>query len=95
MTRRLQAYAPPIAWGPWTIVGSHLGVVTFDIDYTALGDTLVMGEIRYFKGANSGVRVVEGFRDSVTITTSNSVANVEARFKGVPTGSAVDISVTP
>jgi hypothetical protein len=84
-----------MVWGPWTVVGSHLGSISFEVEYSALGDTMVMGEIRYFRGPDAGVQVVEGFRDAVTVTTSNSVANIEARFKGVPTGSAVDINVTP
>ena len=82
-------------WGPDTNVASHIGSVTFTITYDAVGDTLVMGRVTYYKGADAGQLVTEEFRDETTITTSNSVANVVCCFKGIPTGSAVNGTVTP
>jgi len=93
--RSFSAYAAPSIWGPWVTVASHIGSVTFTIETTPLGDTLLMSRVRYWKGAGGGSQVTEEFRDSTTITTSNSVANVEVSCKGVPTGSAVDGSVEP
>jgi hypothetical protein len=86
---QFNAYAPPMVWGAWVRIDSHIGPSTYNISYEALGDTLVMGRVRYFKGSDGGTQVIEEFRDSTTITTSNSAANVEVSFKGVPTGSPV------
>jgi hypothetical protein len=93
--RNFTAYAPPMIWGPDTTVASHIGTVTFTITYEAVGDTLVMGRVTYYKGPDAGQLVTEEFRDETTITTSNSVANVVCNFKGIPTGSAVNGTVTP
>lgn len=93
--RTFAAYAAPMIWGPDTNVGSHIGSITFTITYEAVGDTLVMGRVTYYKGAGAGQLVTEEFRDETTITTSNSVANVICSFKGIPTGSAVNGTITP
>ncbi|TBA03105.1 hypothetical protein [Rhizobium ruizarguesonis] len=93
--RKLVGYAPPMVWGPEVTVASHIGSVTFNISYEAVGDTLVIGRVIYFKGEDSGKQVTEEFKDDTTITTSDSVANVRCQFKGIPTGSAVDITCDP
>jgi hypothetical protein len=93
--RPFAAYAPPMLWGPSVAVASHLGAVTYTIEYSAVGDTLVMGRVTYWKGEGGGRKVTEEFRDRTTITTSNSVGTVECEFKGVPLGSAVDGSCSP
>lgn len=92
---RLSGYAAPMIWGPDVVIGSHIGSVTYTISYEAVGDTVVLGRVTYFKGSGSGSKVTEEFRDETTITTSNSVATVVCDFKGIPTGSAVNIDVTP
>jgi hypothetical protein len=94
-SRTFAAYAAPMIWGPDANVGSHLGSVTFTITYEAVGDTLVMGRVTYYKGEGAGQLVTEEFRDETTITTSNSVANVICNFRGIPTGSAVNGTITP
>jgi len=88
------AYAAPMTWGPDVTVASHIGSFTYTITYEAVGDTLVMGRVSYYKGTGGGQKVYEEFKDSTTITTANAVANVVCDFKGVPTGSAVTGSVT-
>jgi hypothetical protein len=93
--RSFVGYAAPMTWGPDVTVASHIGSVTFKISYEAVGDTLVMGRVTYYKGDGAGAKVTEEFRDETTITTSNSVANVICDFKGIPTGSAVNGTVTP
>jgi len=93
--RTFAAYAAPMIWGPDVVVASHIGSATFTISYEAVGDTLVMGRVTYYKGDDAGQKVTEEFRDETTITTSNSVANVVCDFKGIPTGSAVNGTVTP
>ena len=93
--RSFLAYAAPNFWGPKVTVASHIGSVTYTIAYEAVGDTLVLGQVTYWKGPGGGRQVTEQFRDETTITTSNSVANVECEFKGIPFGSAVNGTVTP
>lgn len=90
-----QAYAPPMIWGPWVTVASHLGSVTYKITSEPVGDTVLECKIRYFKGPGGGTQVEERWVKDVTITTSDSVANVEVSFKGVPTGSKVEGTVSP
>lgn len=93
--RAFNGYAPPNFWGAWQTIASHIGSVSYSISYTAIGDTLVMGQVRYYNAANGGQQVIEEFRDSTSITTSNSVANVEVRFRGTPLGSAVRGIINP
>lgn len=87
------AYAPPMIYGPAVRVASHIGSVTYTITYSAIGNTLVEGQVTYYEGSGGGKKVTKTFYDSVTITTSNSVANVECAFKGIPLGSAVEGTV--
>lgn len=93
--RNFVAYAAPMTWGPDVTVASHLGSVTYKITYEAVGETLVIGRVIYYKGPGGGEKVTEEFRNETTITTSNSAANVVCDFKGVPTGSAVNGTVNP
>lgn len=94
-SRAFSAYAPPMAWGPEVTVASHMGSVTYNISYRALGNTLVLGKVTYYKGPGNQDRVTEQFTHKTTITTSNSMANVLVRFRGVPLGSAVEGTITP
>ena len=75
-------------------IASHIGTVPYTIDYQAVGDTLVLAQVRYF-AAGSGAQVTVDFSGSISIVTSNSIANIEVRFKGVPLGSAVQGSISP
>jgi hypothetical protein len=93
--RSFTADALPNVWGPAVVVGNAIGVVTYTIEYAAVGGTLVMGRVTFFEGAGGGKRVQREFRDSITITTANAVAAVECQFKGIPLGSAVDGFVEP
>lgn len=93
--RSFVGYAPPLVWGPGVTVASHIGSVTYTIEYSAVGDTVVMGRVTYWKGSGGGRKVTEEFRDSTTITTSNSVATVDCEFKGLPTGSTVNGTCNP
>ena len=95
LLRQFAAYAPPMTWGPDVTVASHIGSVTYTISYEAVGDTLVLGRVIYYKGDNGGQKVTEEFTDQTTITTADAVANVLCDFKGIPTGSAVNGTVTP
>ena len=95
MIRRFSAYAPPVIYGAWQEVAAHIGSVTYTITVAPVGDTLLMGEVMYFKGTGAGTQTVESIVQTATITTSDSVATVKVIFKGVPTGTAVDGTITP
>jgi len=88
VTKTFTAYAAPMMWGPWTTIQSHGGSIAFAISYSAIGDTLVMGKVKYFKAKDT--QVEEEFRDETTIRTGDVWANVEVCFKGVPLGSTVN-----
>jgi hypothetical protein len=88
---RYQVYAPPLFYGQWRVVGSHIGTATFNISVEPIGSTLVVGQVRYYNRDNQ--RVVQSFSNSVTVRTGNSVANIEVRLKGNPTGSSCWVTV--
>lgn len=93
--RILTGYAGPMTWGPDVEIISHLGAISITVEYEAVGDTLVLGRIKYYSGPNGGELKTEEFNGSISITTSNSVANVYCDFKGIVTGSTVNITVSP
>jgi hypothetical protein len=90
---RTPVYAAPNVFGPWETVANHGGSITFTISVEPIGDTVVTGEVRYYGENNS--RVVEGFFQKTTITTSNSYGIVEVRLKGTPSGASCWVDVTP
>jgi hypothetical protein len=92
---QFNSYAPPLLWGPWEGIASHIGSVAYEISYKAVGSTLVTAEVRYFKGQGVGIQVIEGFTDETNVTTADCVANIEVRFTGTPTGSAVEGLIIP
>jgi|GEM_PF-7108094 len=94
MTRAFAAYAPPLSWGAPLEIASHLGSITYTITYSAVGSTLVVGQVSYFKPGNEE-KVTESIASGGSITTDNVVANVEISFKGTPTGSAVNGTINP
>src|ERR1035437_6922989 len=74
-------YAPPLVFGPWAVVTSHVGSVRYRITFEPLGDTTVFGQVRYFKYANLP-KVEEDIVSGDEITTADVAANVELHFKG-------------
>lgn len=93
--RPFSAWAAPMAWGPEVTVANHIGVVTYNISYKAVGNSIVLGRVTYYKGPGNQGRVREQFRDETTITTSKSIATVIVEFLGNPLGSAVEGSISP
>jgi hypothetical protein len=93
MSRQFAAYAGPSTWGAWVNIADHLGVVKYRITGQAVGDTVLRSRVRYFKGPNN--QVIEEWADSVSITTGDVVASVEVSFMGIPTGSAVNGTISP
>ena len=97
MAKILNAYAPPLIWGAEIIIENHLGSISRSISYEPLGDTLVMGRVKYFKeetGNPAGKYVEVEFKDEITVKTSNSVASIKCDFKGIVLGSAVTVTVS-
>ncbi len=87
-------YAPPLTWGVWYTVQSHLGVHHCHISlHPASGNTKVYGRVRYYKGSGGGTQVDEMFTGSISFVTSNSVANIEVCLKGDPWGCGVRVTV--
>lgn len=92
--RPYTGYASPsaVGWGSWVPVGSHGGSVTYRLTARALGNTSLVGQVRY--QGPQGERV-ETFYGSVTIRTGNAYGNVYVRFQGQPLGSAVEGTISP
>ncbi|WYD79987.1 MAG: hypothetical protein V8K32_11790 [Candidatus Electrothrix gigas] len=91
MPDRHQVWAAPLTFGPWAVIASHLNSVTYKVEVTPIGDvpTLFIGELRYWNEDNE--QVVLSFKDSETITTGNSIGNVEIR---TPTGVSCYVDVS-
>ena len=89
------AYAPPGAFGPWTTVASHVGSVGYTITAKPTGNvpTRLVGEVSYYDEA--GNPVTRQFSGSVSFRTGRAYANVQVRFKAIPTGTFVDVTVSP
>jgi hypothetical protein len=88
---RLNCYAAPNAWGPKTEVRAHLGKATYTIEYEAVGSTTVIGQVTYWETKDR--QVTREFNGSIRFTTADVVAAPIVRFKGVPFGSAVKVTV--
>jgi len=86
-------YAPPMVFGPWVTVASHGGAVRVHIRVEPLGDTVVTGQVRYFRAIDK-TQVTVDFSREVEVTTANVWANVEVRLRGIPTGSACKVYVS-
>lgn len=92
LARQFAGYAGPLSWGPWVQIASHGGVVSYDISYSVIGDTLVHGSVNYY---GAGGWRTDVFRDSTRITTGNAWAVVKVCFHGNPFGSAIHGRVNP
>jgi hypothetical protein len=88
VTKTFTAYAAPMSWGSWATIQSHGGIITFKITYYVVGDTMVMGKVRYYREKEKLVE--EEFMDKVTIQTADVWANIDVCFKGVPLGSTIE-----
>jgi len=91
MMERKQVYAGPMMFSSWHVVASHIGSLSYSFTVTPIGDTVVVGQIRYFKAEHD--QVVEDFQETIEIQTGNVVANVEMRLKGAPSGSSCWVDV--
>ena len=90
--QRHQIYAPPMIYGPWRQIAAHGGPVAFDISVTPVGDTQIVGEVRYTN--RTGEKTVDRFIGDVSIRTGNVWDKIEVRLKGVPTGSSCYVDVS-
>jgi hypothetical protein len=89
--RLFDAWAPPIAWGPWYHIAAHGGILTYTIEFEQTGDTMVKGQVQYY---NNGQKIQTLFSGD-SITTGNVWANVYVRFYGNPLGSHVRVRIKP
>lgn len=87
-------YAPPSIFGPWVVVASHTTALSFGFNFGPTGDTSIDGEVRYYSSNSPNQKVVNSIFNGTIIRTANVIANVEVRFRGVLTGSAVTGTVT-
>ena len=81
------SYAPPMVWGTaWQKISSHIGVRTFTIKASPIGDTELFSKVKYY--AIGGFDSTE-FADEETLSTGNALAQVSVKFKGVVSGTGV------
>jgi hypothetical protein len=92
-TDYFNAYAAPNVWGPKLTLRAHLGKATYTVSYKAVGKTQVIGQVTYWATKNK--EVTKEFNGSITFTTADVVATPTVRFKGIPLGSAVKVTVSP
>jgi hypothetical protein len=92
MAKQFNLYAPPVIWGPWMPIQSHGGSMHFNISYEAVGNTLVLGKVRYFKDKDKKTELQ--FSREVRIKTADVWASIEVCFKGIPLGSAVKVEIS-
>lgn len=87
-TSNFSAYAPPDVWSSWSNVASHTGSVGYSIrawQETGKGGTSLYCQVRFYN--SDGKQVIYDFDDDwFSFRTGNYVANVEVRFKAIPTG---------
>lgn len=88
MAKEFSAYAPPLIWGAWQTIESHVGSISFTIRYSAVGDVQVLGKVRYSREV--GKHAEQEFNEEIKITTAAAYDNIEVAFKGNPLGSAVN-----
>jgi hypothetical protein len=86
---------PSGIWGRQVDVANHLGPVPLTISAKPVGKTVVVGEVEYWKDANDKDPTRQMFSGSITITTGKVVGTVKVRFKGIVTGSVVEVHVDP
>ena len=84
-----QAYAPPLFWGSWYVIYSHMGRKNLTVSASPIGDTALFGEVKYAIGAPGWWTTVP-FGNSVSFTTGYSAADVSVHFYGSPYGTAVN-----
>jgi hypothetical protein len=90
---RLAGYAPPGVFGPWREIRASIGSATYTISYKTLGKTAVDAEVAYVD--ETGKARVKPFVHSVRFTTGNCVSAPCVRFRGIPFGSALEVTVGP
>lgn len=88
------AYAPPLVYGTWQVIGSHLGTVNYTVKYSPIGDSNAFAKVKFFNDKEEEVE--KEFFEQITFTTGNVVANVSVQFKAPgPAGVTVQGEITP
>ncbi len=83
--------AGPNVFGRWYQVGAHAGAVTYTITATPIGGSSIDGEVLYF-GADGRQHQDRLVRYTV-IRTCDCVGTVKVRFRGIPLGTAVKVTI--
>lgn len=79
----------PTTYGSWYDLDDHIGRVKYTVTASPVGSTTLYGQARYFSSSWQYAH----FSSMTIFTTGNVVAAVDARFYGLPYGSAVTGSV--
>ncbi len=95
MPRIFSAYAPPLTYGAKVEVASHLGSVSYKIDYEPVGNAIVLARVHFYKLGTGDEKTTQSLTSGATITTADVAANVEVDFKGAATGSNVRVTINP
>jgi hypothetical protein len=85
------AYAGPNYWGLDVYLRASIGPNSYKISYTALGNTKVLGRVRYH--GPDGRLISTEFNGEITIRTGKFYSQPIVDFKGLPFGSAVRVTV--
>ncbi|HEM8306024.1 MULTISPECIES: colicin Z C-terminal domain-related protein [Providencia] len=79
---RSQGWAPPLAWGPWVNLHTHVGNSAYTVSFDA--------EIQYV--TNSGDRTVRTMRPgSYRINGNNGAGQDRIRFKSHSVGLTIEV----
>jgi hypothetical protein len=89
----IMAQALPNTFGPQVDVVSHLGSVAVSLSAKPLGKTTIVGEIEYWASPEDKETTKKQFYGDIQIRTGKVVGVVKVRFKGIPLGSAVEVTV--
>lgn len=92
--------SPPTYWSPYFTLASHIGPVNYQAGAWPVGNTDLWGTLRFWGGLYPPYVQIEDVYIFNTSTqayapTCDCVANVEAKWSGWPSGSAVNGWICP
>ncbi|MCC5468521.1 hypothetical protein [Pelosinus baikalensis] len=90
--RVFELQALPGIYGVWLEIATHLNSSDYTITAEPLGDTEILGQVKYFNTNNA--EIVKDFHREISITTGG-MGTVSVRFKGFPFGSVVRGTIIP
>lgn len=75
-------------WSPSELIMSHIGTMSFKINYWIYGATAVNAKVLYWGTAEHWVNTI--FSTEITITTGNAASSVYIAFHGLILGSNIE-----